>query len=139
MSIAIPITLTYAGLLGLVFTVLSLGVALYRRGHKISSGDGGDKKLFRRIRGHGNFTEYVPMALVLIAGVEILHYPAWLVHLLGGGLLLARIAHGYAFWDTVLRFKSRVGGATATIIIIMVASILITLSMVMGDWQVAYQ
>ena len=40
---------------------------LHRNRHKIGIGDGGDKALARKIRVHGNFVEYVPLGLLLMA------------------------------------------------------------------------
>ncbi|NNC55212.1 MAG: hypothetical protein HKO07_05785, partial [Pseudomonadales bacterium] len=53
------ITLLYAGLLSILLLVLSYRVVQIRR-QGIALGDGGDLTLQRRIRAHGNFTEYVP-------------------------------------------------------------------------------
>ena len=37
-------------------------------------GEGGDAALQRRVRAQGNFTEYVPMALLVIGAVEAAGY-----------------------------------------------------------------
>ena len=90
----IPATLITAGLLGLVFLALTIRVVGRRVSGKIMIGDGGDSQMLERIRAHANFTEHVPLTLILMAGIEITagHHAPWL-WLSGGLLVLARIAH----------------------------------------------
>src|ERR1700712_5432001 len=72
---------------------LSVPISLRRARLGIEIGDPHeDVTLTRRIRAHGNFTEYVPLALLLIALVEAsknLHAATALAVV----LLVARIAH----------------------------------------------
>ena len=96
------ITPLYAGLLAFWFLALSARV-IQMRDH-ISLGDGGNPEMLRRIRGHGNFSEYVPLILLLIGFLEVSHFPAWLIHALGATLLVARLLHGYAL-SFSLKFK----------------------------------
>ena len=91
-----PITAMYAGLLAIVLIVLSFRVIGVRRAEKISLGDGANRDLLSRIRAHANFTEYTPMALILIGLLESLKGPAPAVHGLGAALVLGRVAHAYA-------------------------------------------
>ncbi len=111
----LTITPLYAGALAILFLALSFRVVQLRmRG--VSLGDGGDQELLRRIRGHGNFTEYVPLILLMLAMLETGGVtPPWLLHLLGATLLVARLLHGIAlsytsqwkfgrFWGTALTF-----------------------------------
>jgi uncharacterized membrane protein YecN with MAPEG domain len=104
----------YAGLLALWFLALSFRV-VQRRGHGVSLGDGGDNELLRRIRGHGNFAEYVPLTLLMLAILEFNQFSPYLLHALGLTLLVARLLHGYAlsfresfrfgrYWGTLLSF-----------------------------------
>ena len=90
----IPVTLITAGLLGLVFMVLTFRVVSRRVSGKIMLGDGGDAQMLERIRAHANFSEHVPFTLVLMAGIELArgHGSLWLWGA-GGLLVIARIAH----------------------------------------------
>lgn len=90
----IPATLITAGLLGLVFLVLTVRVVARRASQRIMLGDGGDSQMLERIRAHANFTEHVPLTLVLMGGIELTVGHASLM-LWGAGalLVLARIAH----------------------------------------------
>src|SRR5258706_7209891 len=108
------VTPIYAGILAILFFVLSLRV-IALRGHGASLGDGGDPKLLRRIRAHGNFIEYVPLILIMMGMLELSRYSVYLLHALGITLVVARLLHGYAlsfterfkfglFWGTALTF-----------------------------------
>jgi len=108
------ITPLYAGILAILFLVLSLRVVALR-GHGASLGDGGNPILLRRIRGHGNFAEYVPLILLMMAMLELSHYSVYLLHAFGVILVVARLLHAYAlsfsekfkfgrFWGTALTF-----------------------------------
>jgi len=108
------VTPLYAGLLALWFLVLAWRV-IRRRSHGISLGDGGDPAMLRVIPGHANFAEYVPLALLLMAILELSNFAAYVLHGLGATLLIGRLLHGYAFsftdrfrfgrfWGTALTF-----------------------------------
>lgn len=110
----LPITSLYAGLLALLFIVLSWRVITFRRGNKVSLGDGDNKELRQRIRMHGNFAEYTPMGLILLACVELQGAPAIAVHLLGLMLLAGRALHAAALWRYPINFTFRTWGMLAT-------------------------
>ena len=108
------VTPIYAGLLAILFFVLSMRVVKLR-GHGASLGDGGNPLLLRRIRAHGNFAEYVPFILLMMGMLELSHFSVYLLHALGITLAIARLLHGYAlsfserfkfgrFWGTALTF-----------------------------------
>ena len=107
------ITLLFAALHALLMLALAARVAFHRHSQKVGLGDGGDKHLMRKIRVHANFVEYVPVALLLLALLELSGLPAIWLWSLGGALLLARVLHviglsqrsGYSFgrfWGTLL-------------------------------------
>ena len=87
------ITLIYAGLLGLLFLLLSFWVVKRRAQFKVMIGEGEAPEMLSAIRAHGNFAEYVPLTLLLMALCELAGVGALWLHL-GGVLLLAgRILH----------------------------------------------
>ena len=59
-----------------------------------------DGILQRKVRAFGNFTEYVPLALLLILMLESIDAPAGLLWLLGIVLTFARIAHAWGVIPT---------------------------------------
>ena len=118
------VTPLYAGLLALWFLLLTLRVVQERHRTRISLGDGGDATLHRRIRGHANFAEYVPLALLMMGFLEVGHRSIYLLHALGIALVVARVLHGLALsfgWQT--RF-GRVSGAAITIVVMMIEALL---------------
>jgi len=85
------------------------------RGHGASLGDGGNPMLLRRIRGHGNFAEYVPFILLMMGMLELGRFSIYVLHAMGVTLVAARLLHAYAlsysekfrfgrFWGTALTF-----------------------------------
>lgn len=70
---------------------ISVGVRRAKTGILLLHGE--DDDLLRLIRAHGNFIEYVPLAILALAGAEIAGAPSWLVAVCGGVLLLARVIH----------------------------------------------
>jgi uncharacterized membrane protein YecN with MAPEG domain len=84
----LTVTSLLAGIFALMMVPLSLQVSMRRFKLQAAAGDGGDETLRRRIRAHGNFIEYAPMALVVVGLVEYNGAPpAWV-----GGLAAAFVA-----------------------------------------------
>ena len=102
------ITALYAGLLALLFVLLSVQVIALRRSGKVALGDGGNALLARRIRVHGNFAEFAPLGLILVGLSESLTAPPLLVHALGLALLVGRMSHAWGMSQPheVLAFRS---------------------------------
>jgi len=69
MVASIQTILAYAAVVGLIFIGLSILTIAERRKASVYLGAGDNDRLLRRIRAHANFAEYVPLALILIAGV----------------------------------------------------------------------
>lgn len=120
---AMIVTPLYAALLALWFMVLSLRVINLRRSARVSLGDGGNPALGRAIRGHANFAEYVPLALLLLAILELSRFSIYFIHALGVILLVARLIHGYALGFTAEWKLGRYWGALLTFIVIIVEAI----------------
>lgn len=66
----LPITGAIAAISALMLVALSLNVSLGRIKAGVTFGFGNDEHLMRRIRAQANFTEYVPLALILIGLAE---------------------------------------------------------------------
>lgn len=62
----LPITSTVAAFAAIGLIALSVPVSLRRMAVKQPLGPGDDPALLRRIRAQGNFTEYVPIVLILL-------------------------------------------------------------------------
>jgi uncharacterized membrane protein YecN with MAPEG domain len=125
------ITAFYAGLLGLLYLVLSLRVVQLRR-RGIPLGDGGDPRMLRVIRGHANFAEYVPLILVLMLMLELARTSLYVLHALGIALVVGRVLHCYSLsFSARFRF-GRLWGAALTFVVLLVAAVLTLIQGIRG-------
>ena len=112
----------YAGLLGLFYVFLSLNVVRGRFKNRISLGDSGNEDMLKRIRIHGNFMEYTPIALILIFFAEWQGAPAILIHILGTALFLGRLMHPVGILLKDGASIGRTGGMILTLSVILIAA-----------------
>jgi len=108
------ITATTASLLTFVYVFLAFKVIALRRTEKIALGDGGVQKLQAAIRAHGNFSEYVPLSLVLMALLELDHFASIALMVVALALVLGRVLHAVSVLSNPQRFKFRVLGMQLT-------------------------
>jgi len=127
------VTPLYAGLLALWFLVLTWRV-IQRRGKGTYLGDGGDQGLLRVIRGHANFAEYVPLALLMMGFLEVSRFSIYVLHALGIVLLIARLLHGYALSFTEHSSFGRFWGASLTFIVLAIEAVLCIYQGIQGQW-----
>jgi uncharacterized membrane protein YecN with MAPEG domain len=129
----IPIALGTAGILGVLYVALSFRVTLARRDTRISIGEGAatpielgkesDTSALRiAIRSHANFAEYVPIALILLTGIEAAGASDTLCLILAIMLIAARVAHPIGMARKAPNLF-RAGGALLTWIVIGVAAV----------------
>ena len=112
----------YAALFGLIFVYLSFLVIKQRYRAKVSLGDGDDPALRTAIAVHNNFSQYVPLALLLITFVELNHASVYLIHALSACLLVGGLAHAYGLGHTKPIMKLRRLGMLLTFGTIIVAA-----------------
>lgn len=93
----LQVTPWYAVALGFLMAILSIRVPMRRGALDVPFGDGGDEPLATRIRAFGNFTEYVPMILLLLAISELKGAPTWSLHACGIGAVAFRVLHAVAY------------------------------------------
>ncbi len=117
------ITGFYAGILGLILVLLTARVIVTRTREKVSLLDGGNPRMIVAIRQQGNFSELVPLALILILVAEVLGSSIYLVHILGIVLVIARVIHPFGLRVDRGDTPPRVLGATLTLIVILVGSV----------------
>jgi uncharacterized membrane protein YecN with MAPEG domain len=115
----VPVSATYASVLAIIFIVLSYRVARRRMRFQVGLGTGDNRELERAVRIHGNFAEYVPLALVLLVIYEMGGAPAWAVHLAGAVLLVARLLHAFGLTQSSGRSPGRFTGIIATWLVIL--------------------
>ncbi len=115
------ITGFYAGLLTLFYFYLTLQVVKQRRNNSIGIGDGGNTTVQRAIRVHGNFSEYIPIAIVLLFIIEAQNSPKLLCHSLGIVLILGRIFHHIGLSSSSGKSFGRFFGTFVTLICLLVS------------------
>ncbi len=120
----VAITALYAGILAFIAFALAANVGWRRPGLHIPLGDGGNEVLMVANRRHMNFVEHAPLALILIAIVELNGAPSIWVHSLGGALVVARIVHPFGVHAKTLSHPARAIGAMATMLVTIVAAVL---------------
>jgi hypothetical protein len=113
----------YAAILAILFAFLSMRVIRLRRQLQIGLGDAGDKNMLRAISVHSNFSEYVPISLLLIFLVESQAGYSWFVHGLGVCLLVGRLSHAYGVSQTNENYNFRVFGMAMTFTSIISSSV----------------
>ena len=118
----------YCGVFALVYALLSAHVVIGRARTGIVHGDGGNDRLNRVIRAHGNFAEYVPFILLMAALLEARGGSAAEVHWLLLPLLVARLMHPIGMqMPTASRaqYLWRATSASTTWIVLIVAGALL--------------
>ena len=127
--VELPITSTIAGVLGLMLLPLTMRIS-FRRAELgnakgdltgVVFGDGDDETLRTRIRAMGNFVEYVPLCLILLAFVELRSAPDWLVWSLGITFVGGRISHALGMLVNYKFPLPRGLGMMATYLLLIVA------------------
>jgi len=108
------VTSIIAAVLTIIFVRLSFAVIGLRRKNKIGLGSGGHEELERAIRAQGNFAEYVPFGLILIACLELNGVPWWLVVIPGITLIIGRLIHAVGINEPPPDFSKRVLGMKLT-------------------------
>ena len=112
----LPVTAVFAGLMALWLMFLQAQVIGFRWRRQVPLGDAGIEEGVRLIRAHGNAAETVPVFLVLLALVEGLGAPGWVVALLGATFLVGRVLHGLQFLLNRPGFAFRSVGMVLTLV-----------------------
>jgi len=116
---------TYAAVLVLIFVLLSVRVIQMRASAKIGLGHGNNPVMERRIRVHGNFAEYVPLALLLLLCMELQSQSRILIHVLCIALIAARVVHAIGVTPVKENFPMRVASVLTTFAVLIVASVML--------------
>ena len=104
----------YAGLLGLLLIALSINVVLARRKYRVRLGVGTDDGMQQAVRVQANFSEYVPLAIVLLVLCELTGMPLVAVHVAGILLVTSRLLHAWGLSHSPGRTFGRFYGTGGT-------------------------
>ena len=118
------VTSIIAAVLAIIFIKLSFAVIGLRRKNKVGLGSGGHEDLERAIRTQGNFAEYVPIGIILIACLELNGAPWWLVVIPGIALIIGRLIHATGMNTPPPDFSRRVLGMKFTFLTLVVLIVL---------------
>jgi len=111
----LPTTLCLAAAAALVNFWMANRIGRLRMQHKISVGDGGNELLTRRMRAQLNFAENVPIALALVAGIEIAGKGGLWLSIVAAIFMIGRVLHALGMdGDTV--YKGRMIGMITTML-----------------------
>jgi len=92
------VTAIHAALLLALFLVLTFRVFAERYRAQVMIGTGGDARLERAMRVHGNFAEYVPLFLVALLAAELCGVAPVALHAAGAAMLAGRALHAAGMW-----------------------------------------
>lgn len=107
----LPVTSLVASLAAVALIVISISVSLRRMKVDTRIGFGSDDILMRRIRAQGNFTEYVPLVLILLGLAEYRGAATHWLWLVTGLLIAGRVLHyaGIMTGSTAIRAPGMIG------------------------------
>ena len=125
------ITLLYAALCTLLVLVLAGRVMAYRLTHRVGLGDGGHAVLQRRIRAHANAVEYLPLALLLLGGMELNGVDDAMIHGFGITLLVSRLLHAWGLSHHAGTSLGRFAGTGLTLL----QMVTMAVYAIVGYWQ----
>jgi len=108
----------YAALLGLLLIALSVNVVLARRRYHVGLGVGTEEGMQLAVRVQANFTEYVPLAVVLLVLAELTGLPIAAVHVAGILLMTSRVLHAWGLAHSPGRTFGRFYGTAGTWLVI---------------------
>ena len=124
---------TYCAILILLGFFLAIRVIAVRRSKQIGLGDGGDRDLNRRIRAHGNFSEFAPLLMVILVLLPLLGAKPLEVHCVGIPAIIGRLMHAFALSSSGGSSFGRVGGMVLTFTSIIIGvGMLLTFAWIKG-------
>jgi uncharacterized membrane protein YecN with MAPEG domain len=103
---AFSVTSVFVAIAAIAMTCLGLLVAVTRLRMRVRFGDNGESLLLKRIRTHGNFAEYVPLALIALALVEYNGAAKWIVWTLGAVMVVSRASHAAGILTGIIPLRS---------------------------------
>lgn len=119
------VTGLYAGILALIYMALSINVIVKRVHYKTQIGDNNNPILTRAIRIHGNFSEYAPLILILMALYELQAPSIYILHAMGIALVVGRLAHIWGLGRGVM--AARALGTVLTMLLLASLGVLLIL------------
>lgn len=126
-----PVTLMTAAVFGLICVALGVNVIRGRFKHRMAHGDQGNQDMVVRMRTQANFTEYVPIGLILLALLEISGANPIVLAVGAAAFVVLRILHAIGMHQTGT-FMFRRTGAMGTFALLIAASVWAFVISIMG-------
>ena len=120
---SLSITGLYLSLLGLLYVVLAVRIIKLRYHFKTGIGNGGHQPLAKAVRAHGNFAEYTPIVMLLLACSELNGSHALLLHIVGAIFFLGRFSHSIGISKSQGPTKFRFWGMISSFVAIVILAI----------------
>lgn len=118
----------YAAVLSLLFVFLSVRIIRLRRSLKIGIGHADNENMLRAMRVHSNFSEYVPLGIILLVFLETQNANGLVLHGLCAVFTIGRYLHAYGVSQTNEVFTFRIAGMAMTFTTIAVCAAYILIS-----------
>ena len=118
------ITAIYIAILALAQFFMVVWVVKARITEKVSLGTGDSPLLEARSRVYGNFTEVVPMALLLMLAAEFSGCPLWIIHWMGVLMILSRVFHAKGMTTPPGYGKYRMAGMLLSMSVFMIGAVM---------------
>lgn len=121
------ISLLYCGILALMYVGLTAYVGRWRGKDKRPLGHDHDPEsgLFRAVRAHANFAEYVPFLALLIVLDEMMGRSVIGAHIIGTLVVIGRGLNAYGIIVTSKFNKFRFAGALITVVMMAVLGVIL--------------
>jgi len=113
-SMPLQMVAFYAAINALLMLVLGMLVVRARVKTRTEIGDGADPALLGPLRAHGNNTEYVPMAILLMMLLYALGASVGVIHAVGATLTVGRLLHALGISRNVGASMPRLVGMILT-------------------------
>ena len=117
------VTTFYAALCTLLVLFLAGRVIALRFRLRIGIGDGGNHDLQKAVRVHANAIEYLPLALLLLGGMELNGYPDGVIHAFGITLLVSRQQQAWGLSRTSGVSPGRFAGVVLTLLLMVAMAV----------------
>lgn len=116
LGIVIPISLYYAGALGLLLVILTYNTLYHHVRTTLETEEGTDDLDKRITRVHANFTEYAPIGLGLLIALDMTGPPAPIIHFAGALFVGGRYLHAYGYTKHPGASFGRIVGIQSTLL-----------------------
>jgi len=118
----LQVTGLYTAILAVIMVFLAYRTAKGRGKLKVNLGTGNDPEMEKKVRAFGNFIEYVPMLILLMAVSEMQGLASYYLHAFGIATILARVLHAIGISGVKPALKGRFRGTLLTFLLLLVGS-----------------